>query len=99
MIKASERLGLTAKGVKADHEALHSVALPLIAHVIIDDRLQHFIAVYKITNDSIEYMDPADGFVNTQNSSVRLQISRCKFGRTMVLGILYKTDTPTVYSR
>ena len=64
MIKASERLGLTAKGVKADHEALHSVALPLIAHVIIDDRLQHFIAVYKITNDSIEYMDPADGEIH-----------------------------------
>lgn len=64
MIKAAERLGLTAKGVKADHEALHSVTLPLIAHVIIDDRLQHFIAIYKITNDSIEYMDPADGEIH-----------------------------------
>ena len=64
MIKASERLGLTAKGVKADYEALHSVMLPMIAHVIIDDRLQHFIVVYKITNDCIEYMDPVDGEIH-----------------------------------
>lgn len=64
MIKAAERLGLTAKGVKADSEALQSVSLPLIAHIIVRGELQHFITVYKIADEQIVYMDPADGEIH-----------------------------------
>lgn len=61
MIKASEKLGLTAKGVKATPEALNTVEVPVIAHIVVDGKLQHFITIYKIAESNIEYMDPADG--------------------------------------
>ncbi|RRD92578.1 peptidase domain-containing ABC transporter [Bacteroides heparinolyticus] len=61
LIEAANKLGLSAKGVKARFEALKIVPKPTIAHVIVNQQLQHFIVIYKVGKEHITYMDPADG--------------------------------------
>lgn len=61
MIKAAEKLGFVAKGVRAPKEALFEVPLPLIAHVIQKEKFHHFIVIYKINKDYVTVMDPATG--------------------------------------
>ena len=61
VIEAANRLGLSAKGVKALFEALRIVPKPTIAHVIVHERLQHFVVIYKVKKEHITYMDPGDG--------------------------------------
>ncbi|WP_297974104.1 peptidase domain-containing ABC transporter [uncultured Bacteroides sp.] len=61
LIEAAGKLGLSAKGVKAQFEALQIVPKPAIAHVIVHERLQHFVVLYKAEKGRVTYMDPADG--------------------------------------
>ncbi|MGC9355513.1 MAG: cysteine peptidase family C39 domain-containing protein, partial [Mariniphaga sp.] len=61
IIKAAEKMGMTAKGVKAQTEALNEVPFPAIAHIIKNGKLQHFVVVYKVNPDFVEIMDPATG--------------------------------------
>ncbi len=61
MIEAANKLGLSAKGVRAKLEALKIVPKPIIAHIIVKDVLQHFVVIYKVTDSYVEYMDPGDG--------------------------------------
>lgn len=58
LIKAAEKLGFSAKGVKGEVEALSEVPLPAIAHVVVKKVLQHYVVIYKFTKDYVEYMDP-----------------------------------------
>ncbi len=67
LIKAAEKMGLTAKGVKATPEALVEVPVPAIAHVIINERLQHYVVIYKVTSAFIEFMDPGTGQLEKRN--------------------------------
>ncbi len=71
IVKALQRLGFTAKGLKIDIEQLKKEEFPLIAHVIADHsgkKLEHYVVVYKIENDIITYMDPAKGIVKSKLS-------------------------------
>ncbi|MDH6313080.1 ABC-type bacteriocin transporter [Parabacteroides sp. PFB2-10] len=61
LIEAANRLGLTAKGVRAEFEALKIVPKPLVAHVIVKEELHHFVVIYKVTKTHIICMDPGDG--------------------------------------
>lgn len=61
MIEAAQKLGLEAKGVRAQVEALSIIALPAIAHVVVNKVLHHFVVIYKVNNQQVTYMDPADG--------------------------------------
>ena len=61
LIEAANRLGLSAKGVRAIFEALSIVPKPTIAHVVVHERLQHFVVIYKVEKKYITYMDPGDG--------------------------------------
>lgn len=64
MIEALNKLGLTAKGVRAEFEAFNIIQKPTIAHVIVKGILQHFVVVYKVTDKLVEYMDPGDGCIH-----------------------------------
>lgn len=66
LIKAAEQMGMTAKGVKATPEALAEIPLPAIAHVIVKERLQHYVVIYKITAAYVEKMDPGTGKLEKQ---------------------------------
>lgn len=61
LIEAANKLGLSAKGVRAKFEALKMVPKPVIAHVIMQERLQHYVVIYKVQKSQITYMDPGDG--------------------------------------
>ncbi len=64
IIEAAEKLGFTAKGVKGVRESLSKIPLPSIAHVIIDKKLHHYVVIYKVKDNRIDYMDPADGRIH-----------------------------------
>ncbi len=61
MIEAAAKLGLSAKGVRAEFDAWRLVPKPAIAHIVVKRELQHFIVIYKVADTHIVYMDPGDG--------------------------------------
>ena len=64
VIKAAEKLGFSAKGVKGNQEAIFSeFSLPAIAHVVVDNSLLHYVVVHKVTQKEIIIADPAKGIV------------------------------------
>ncbi|MBN2649603.1 MAG: peptidase domain-containing ABC transporter [Prolixibacteraceae bacterium] len=68
LIKAAEHIGFSAKGVKGGIDALPQVPLPTIAHVIVKEVLHHFVVIYKVKNNEVEYMDPADGRMHKETT-------------------------------
>jgi ATP-binding cassette subfamily B protein len=62
MMQAAEKLGFSARGVRAEEEALKNEAeYPAVAHVIVNKRLHHFVVVYKVTDTYVQVMDPGRG--------------------------------------
>jgi len=61
LVEAANKLGLSAKGVRAHFDALKVLSKPMIAHVLVKEQLQHFVVVYKYSKKHITYMDPGDG--------------------------------------
>lgn len=61
LLKASEKMGFTAKGVKGGVDSLTKIPLPSIAHVVVNKVLHHFVVIYKVKSNQVEYMDPGDG--------------------------------------
>jgi len=70
MVKAAEKMGFSAKGVKGNAESLLNVPLPAIAHVVVKKILQHYVVLYRIKDGSVEYMDPADGLIHKETMEV-----------------------------
>ena len=64
IVKAAEKMGFSAKGVKGNIEAIANVPLPAIAHVVIKKILQHYIVLYRVKDGRVEYMDPEDGLMH-----------------------------------
>lgn len=67
LCKTAEHFGMTAVGFEGSFEELkdeamnHGIRLPLIAHVITDEKLSHYIVVKKISNTHVFVFDPAKG--------------------------------------
>lgn len=62
IVRAAEKLGFTAKAVKGTRESLFTgFPLPAIAHVVIDNKILHYVVIYKITKKRILIADPAYG--------------------------------------
>ncbi|MGX5818985.1 peptidase domain-containing ABC transporter [Chitinophaga lutea] len=61
VVEAATKLGFQAKGVKGPFEALFNIPKPAIAHVVIKERLHHFVVIYQVTKKHVVVMDPADG--------------------------------------
>ncbi len=61
LIEAAEQMGFQAKGVKGTFESLSKIPKPSIAHVIVDEKLQHYVVIYKVDKKSVTIFDPADG--------------------------------------
>jgi len=71
IVKALEKLGFSAKGLKTDADELKNEKFPCIAHVISKQagkKLEHYVVVYNIKNNIITYMDPAKGIVKDKLS-------------------------------
>ncbi|HWK58161.1 MAG TPA: peptidase domain-containing ABC transporter [Parapedobacter sp.] len=61
IIQAAKKLNLSAKGVRGDLVALPDIPLPAIAHVVVRQRLQHYVVVYGVSKSHVQLMDPATG--------------------------------------
>jgi len=61
LIKAAEKLGFDAKGVRGDFESLFKIPKPAIAHIIIKERLHHYVVIYGVTKTHVVVMDPGKG--------------------------------------
>jgi ATP-binding cassette subfamily B protein len=87
MIEAAKKLGIEAKGVKGPFECLAHIPKPAVAHVIVKDILQHFVVIYKVTNQYITIMDPADGKLHNKTHEA------FKKEWTGVLILMHPTET------
>lgn len=65
VIKAAEKLGFSAKGVKANkpEDIFSEIPTPAIAHVVIDNTMLHYVVIHKISEKEIIVADPAKGIV------------------------------------
>lgn len=61
LIEAADKLGFESKGVKGTLDSLSKIPLPAIAHVLVKQQLHHYVVIYKVTENYIQIMDPADG--------------------------------------
>ena len=61
LVEAAQKLGFQAKGVKGSIKSINKIPLPAIAHVIVKGGLHHYVVLYKVTGQSVAYMDPGDG--------------------------------------
>ncbi len=61
LYQAANSLGFEASGNEADLQALIDHKEPLILHVVIDERLQHYVVCYGFENDKFIIGDPAKG--------------------------------------
>jgi len=72
IIEAAEKMGLIARGVKGSFEALPGAPIPSIAHVILENRICHFVVLVSFGKQHIKYMDPAHGsIVSTSHEAFR----------------------------
>lgn len=60
---AAQKLGFDAEGLSGTYEEFISsdLTLPCIAHIIIDDSLEHFVVVFEVSDNTLIIGDPAKG--------------------------------------
>lgn len=63
LYKVANQIGFTADGNEADIQAVIDHGKPLILHVTIDNRLQHYVICYAFENEKFVIGDPAKGIV------------------------------------
>lgn len=63
LYQAANQLGFTAQGNEADLQAIIDHKEPLILHVVIEERLQHYIICYGYQNNKFIIGDPAKGII------------------------------------
>lgn len=64
LIEAAEKLGFEAKGVRGELDSLFKIPKPAIAHIIVKERLHHYVVIYEVTKTHIKIMDPGDGKIH-----------------------------------
>lgn len=63
IVNASNSLGLKAEAYKCEFNDLSNVKLPIIAHIKLDNKFNHFVILEKINNEKIIVQDPIRGKV------------------------------------
>ena len=61
LYQAANQLGFEANGCKADMQAVIDHKEPLILHIVIDERLQHYVVCYGFENNKFIIGDPSKG--------------------------------------
>ena len=63
IVNASNSLGLKAEAYRCEFNDLSNVKLPVIAHIKLDNKYDHFVILEKINNEKIIVQDPIRGKV------------------------------------
>jgi len=61
LVNTAKEIGFDAFGASGEYADLMKEQMPCIAHVVIDNQLQHFIVIYKINSKDILVGDPGKG--------------------------------------
>lgn len=61
LYQAANKLGFEANGCEADIQAVIDHKEPLILHIVLDDRLQHYVVCYGYENEKFIIGDPSKG--------------------------------------
>ncbi len=64
LYQAANQLGFDANGCEADIQAVIDHEAPLILHVVIEERLQHYVVCYGYENDKFIIGDPSKGIAS-----------------------------------
>ncbi|MFD0992573.1 peptidase domain-containing ABC transporter [Tenacibaculum geojense] len=64
LYQAANKIGFSAQGNEADIQAVIDHKEPLILHVVIEERLQHYVICYGYDNDKFIIGDPAKGITS-----------------------------------
>ena len=80
--QAAETLGLKANGARGSYEDLRKVALPCIAHLVLEDGRPHYVVVYRVSHQKVLTGDPARGLQWVTAASFRRQ---WKSGSVLIL--------------
>jgi ATP-binding cassette subfamily B protein len=81
LLRAAEKLGFSARGVKGGYEDLPRAPLPAVAHLRTEEGLGHFVVLYRVRPGSVVVADPARG-VRTLS---REEFGRCWTGFLLLL--------------
>jgi ATP-binding cassette subfamily B protein len=98
LVEAAQQLGFKANGATGEYEDLMTEQMPCIAHVVLENQLQHFVVVYKIDNKQVLVGDPGKGLVKlSKNEFLKIWIQK-----SVVLlkpnSKLHKTTPPKWYN-
>lgn len=63
LYQAANKLGFAAQGNEADIQSIIEHKEPLILHVVLENRLQHYLVCYGYENDNFIIGDPAKGII------------------------------------
>ncbi|WP_370408644.1 peptidase domain-containing ABC transporter [Tenacibaculum dicentrarchi] len=63
LYQAANKIGFTAEGNQADIQALIDHGEPVILHVLIEEKLQHYVLCYGIEKDKFIIGDPGKGIL------------------------------------
>lgn len=61
LVEAAKNIGFDVQGASGEYEDLCKESMPCIAHVVMENSLNHFLLVYKIRRNRIYLADPAKG--------------------------------------
>ncbi len=94
LYQAANQLGFKAKGNKADIQSIIDHRNPLILHVLIEERLQHYMICYAFENDQFIIGDPAKGITSYTKEELE-KIWKSKTCLTLIptKDFITKTDT------
>ena len=64
LIEAAQEIGFNSYGLNGEVADIENNSLPMIAHVVIDEKCKHFVVIYSINhrNRVITLMDPSVGY-------------------------------------
>lgn len=98
--EAAKKLNFDAKGVKGTLESLYNIPLPAIGHIIVDQKLHHFVVIYKIDKHYIWIMDPAKG----KTDKIDIKVFENEWTGVLVLilpsdNFIEKNEKVSVYKR
>ena len=66
LLKTAKKYGLNGIGKKIDDIKDKEIILPAIAHIITEKGINHFVVIYKITDNYIYIMDPSKGYIKKE---------------------------------
>jgi len=98
LVNAANALGFKAIGASGEYEDLMKEKMPCIANVVINEKLNHFLVIYKIKTEKAYVADPGKGkYWLSKNEFLKIWKSKA-----VVLlepeNELYKKETPQWYN-